>query len=222
MISIIIPTFNEAETIGTCLDDLQDYRIQGHEIIVCDGGSSDNTANIARGKCDRFISVTRGRGSQMNTGAAEAHGDILVFLHADTRLPPAADRLIEMKLRNSEWGFFSIRLDGQRLMFRIIETLMNWRSRLSHITTGDQALFIRRALFNSFNGFQDIEIMEDIAFSKTLKAAGLGPAVITIPVTTSSRRWEKQGIMRTILLMWSMRLAYFLGADPSTLARYYR
>jgi len=88
MISIIIPTFNEAETIGTCLDDLQDYRIQGHEIIVCDGGSSDNTANIARGKCDRFISVTRGRGSQMNTGAAEAHGDILVFLHADTRLPP--------------------------------------------------------------------------------------------------------------------------------------
>lgn len=222
MLSIIIPTFNEAETIGSCLEELQGYRRQGHEIIICDGGSTDNTPRLIQGKCDRFISVTRGRARQMNAGAAIAHGDMLVFLHADTRLPPAADRLIDLALQTGDWGFFRIRLDGRQVLFRTIETLMNWRSRLGHIATGDQTLFIRRDLFNTVDGYQDIDIMEDIAFCKTLKTAGLRPSIIASPVTTSSRRWEKGGIMRTILLMWRIRLAYSLGTDPSRLSRYYR
>ena len=158
----------------------------------------------------------------MNAGAATAQGDILLFLHADTRLPVSADTMIIKGLQQHDWGFFKINLDGGHRAYRVIETFMNWRSRLSHIATGDQALFIRQPLFNTINGFPVIDIMEDIAISKRLRAAGREPFFITSAATTSCRRWEKNGIIRTVLLMWHMRLAYYLGADPAQLARQYR
>jgi len=221
MLSIIIPTFNEAETIRPSLEALQVYRHRGHEIIVCDGGSSDNTVNRTQGLCDTIITTDRGRARQMNAGAKAASGDIFIFVHADTRLPATADRLICLSLQKNNWGFFKARLDGGNILYRIIELLMNLRSRSSLIATGDQALYLRRTLFETIGGYPDIDIMEDIALCRRLKITGQRPGFISTPVTTSSRRWEKDGVMKTILLMWHLRLAYFLGADPSKLAKLY-
>lgn len=222
MISIIIPCLNEGRGIRSSLLALQVYRQQGHEIILVDGGSNDDTIAQAQGLCDQIFTTARGRGQQMNAGAAAAQSDILVFLHADTQLPSAADQLINAALADKHWGFFKLRLDGQQLLFRLIETLMNWRSRLSRITTGDQTLFIRRQLFNEINGFPEIELMEDIGISKRLKSTGQKPRFITTAVTTSCRRWQQGGILTTVLLMWRLRWAYFLGSDHRQLARRYR
>lgn len=221
MISIIIPTLNESTTIHPCLTALQDFRQQGHEIIVTDGGSSDNTITQAQGLYDRMITTKKGRARQMNAAAAIAQGDVLLFLHADTRLPAHADQLIMEALMKHDWGHFKIRLDDKHLSFRIIETFMNWRSRLSRIATGDQALFIQRQLFEDLHGFPDIDLMEDIAISKLLKSCRQRPYSISTPVISSCRRWRQHGIMPTILLMWRLRLAYFLGAKPSQLAKQY-
>lgn len=186
---------------------------------MVDGGSSDGTPELARGLCDHVLSAPRGRALQMNAGAAAATGDALVFLHADTRLPQGADELIFQSLRLSPWGRFDVEIDARHPLLRIVACTMNLRSRLTGIATGDQAIFVRREVFP---GFPDIELMEDVAFCKAMKRFG-PPACRRERVVTSGRRWESRGVLRTIVLMWRLRLMYFLGARPERLARiYYR
>jgi rSAM/selenodomain-associated transferase 2 len=222
-LSIIIPTFNEGAIIRASLKALAPMRSAGHEIIVVDGGSHDDTVSNAQPLADRMISCERGRARQMNAGAKAARGNVLVFLHADTLLPLNADSLIIDGMRQSSknWGRFDIRLAGRRPPLRIVETLMNWRSRLSGISTGDQCLFVRREVFEAIGGFPDIALMEDVAISRLLKRHGR-PLCIRNKVITSSRRWEQRGILRTVLLMWRLRLGYFFGEDPRHLARLYQ
>jgi len=219
-ISIIVPTFNEADNIVATLLPLQALRQQGHEIIVADGGSDDATIELARPLADQIINAARGRARQMNAGAQQASGDVLLFLHADTLLPNNAVELIQHCLQTKQWGRFDVHLTGRQALLRVVEFMMNWRSRLSGIATGDQAIFVKRALFDDIGGYADIPLMEDIDLSKRLKHQG-HPACIKTPLTTSSRRWEQHGIFKTILLMWRLRLAYFFGAKPEQLARLY-
>ena len=186
---------------------------------MVDGGSSDGTPELARGLCDHALSAPRGRALQMNAGAAAATGDALVFLHADTRLPQGADELIFQSLRLFPWGRFDVEIDARHPLLRIVACTMNLRSRLTGIATGDQAIFVRREVFP---GFPDIELMEDVAFCKVMKRFG-PPACRREHAVTSGRRWESRGVLRTIVLMWRLRLMYFLGARPERLARiYYR
>lgn len=222
-ISVIMPVLNEAQGIGAALDSLQPLRSQGHEIIVVDGGSEDDSVARAQSRVDRVIHSERGRALQMNSGARVAGGDILLFLHADTRLPDEAAALIVDGLSRyaKGWGRFDVRLSARRPLLRLVATLMNWRSRLTGIATGDQAIFVRRPLFHAIGGFPAIALMEDIALSRALKRYHR-PLCITARVISSSRRWEQQGLWRTILLMWRLRLAFFLGADPERLAHRYR
>jgi rSAM/selenodomain-associated transferase 2 len=218
-LSVVVPALNEASGIRTALEALAPLRAGGHEVIVVDGGSCDGTPELARGLCDRVLSAPRGRALQMNAGAAAATGDALVFLHADTRLPQGADELIFQSLRLSPWGRFDVEIDARHPLLRIVACTMNLRSRLTGIATGDQAIFVRREVFP---GFPDIELMEDVAFCKAMKRFG-PPACRRERVVTSGRRWESRGVLRTIVLMWRLRLMYFLGARPERLARiYYR
>lgn len=219
MLSIVIPTLDEAAAIGPCLTALEPLRNRGVEIIVVDGGSTDGTAGLARPLADRVETAPASRASQMNAGTRIARGDILLFLHADTRLPADADRLIEDALANGArvWGRFDVRIDSRRPALRMVAAMMNLRSRLSGIATGDQAIFVRRASFEAAGRFPEIPLMEDIALSHALRRASR-PICLAERVTTSGRRWEKHGILRTIFLMWRLRAAYFLGADPAKLA----
>ncbi len=221
-LSIIIPTLNEAESIAAALAGVQPLRHAGHEVIVVDGGSDDATATLAAPLADKLLRSPRGRALQMNAGVIAAQGDILLFLHADTRLPTHADQLIFAGLRRSArgWGRFDVRLSGAQPLLRVVETLMNWRSRLTGIATGDQAIFVRRALFEKVGGFPEIPLMEDIALARALKKCG-PPLCLKQRVLTSSRRWEQHGILRTIFLMWRLRLAYALGTDPAQLVKRY-
>jgi rSAM/selenodomain-associated transferase 2 len=221
-LSIIVPVLDEEARIGAALSALAPFRGRGAEVIVADGGSGDRTVGIAGPLADRVIAVPRGRGAQMNAGAAAATGDVLLFLHADTRLPPAADRLVLEGLAGSgrRWGRFDVRLSGALPMLRVVEGLMNVRSRLTGIATGDQAIFVTRQAFESVGRYPEIPLMEDIALSKRLKRIGR-PLCLPAHVVTSSRRWERDGVWRTILCMWRLRLAYFFGADPRDLARRY-
>lgn len=221
-LSIIIPVLNEAHGIGRTLESLQALRTWGHEIIVVDGGSQDATVALCGSLADRLIRAPRGRARQMNAGATVAQGDVFVFLHADTHLPQSADRMIARVLRTRacQWGRFDVRLSGRNPLFRIISRLMNLRSRLTGIATGDQTIFVRRNAFERIGGFPDIPLMEDIAISKALRRMSR-PACIRRKTTTSSRRWEQYGIVRTTLKMWELRLRYALGADPTRLARAY-
>jgi rSAM/selenodomain-associated transferase 2 len=221
-LSIIIPALNEADHITATLDSLQPLRQRGVEVIVVDGGSSDNTAQLAAERADRVITSARGRALQLNAGAAAARGEILCFLHADSILPDSADGLIVGELSRSRrsWGRFDVTIAGTHPMLRVIARMMNWRSRLTGIATGDQGLFMTRSLFKAAGRFPEIALMEDIALTKQLKRYG-APLCIAHRMTTSGRRWEKHGVWRTILLMWRLRLAYFLGADPDRLARQY-
>lgn len=216
-LSIVVPALNEAGTIGQALQALAPLRARGHEVIVVDGGSTDGTRERAAGLADRFLQAPRGRASQMNAGAAAASGAALLFLHADTRLPDEADRSIATALQASLWGRFDVAIEGRSALLPVIAFFMNWRSRLSGIATGDQAIFVRR---EAFAGFPPIALMEDIAFSKAMKRRG-APACLRARVTTSGRRWERHGVLRTVLLMWRLRLAYFCGAAPDELARRY-
>ncbi|MFC1748656.1 TIGR04283 family arsenosugar biosynthesis glycosyltransferase [Pseudomonadota bacterium] len=220
-ISIIIPTFNEVDNIEETLLPLQAWRQQGHEIILADGGSHDETIALAEPLVDQVVNSPKGRANQMNCGAKNTNGDVLLFLHADTRLPHNSPRLIRHALQQKQWGRFDVALTGQHRMFRVIEFMMNQRSRLTGIATGDQAIFVTRALFEKINGFAKIPLMEDIEFSKRLKKNGQ-PACVHNKLTTSSRRWEEYGIFKTILLMWRLRLAYFFGAKPEQLKKSYR
>jgi rSAM/selenodomain-associated transferase 2 len=223
MVSIIVPTLNEAEEITATLMALLPLRSAGHEVIVTDGNSTDNTAVLARPLADTVVQCRQGRGVQMNAGALQAGGDILLFLHADTRLPEGAMSAILDGLARSgkSWGRFDVRLSGQHTMLRVVERMMNWRSRLTGIATGDQAMLVRREVFQAAGGFPEIPLMEDIALSRTLKRISGAPLCLSTPVVTSSRRWEENGILHTILLMWKLRLAFFLGASPERLARKY-
>ena len=220
-VSIVIPALDEAERIEAHLTALAGLRQRGGEIIVVDGGSSDGTAEKARGFADCVLDAPRGRAIQMNAGAGVARGEILLFLHADTQLPPEGDRLVaEAIQQGATWGRFDVRIEGDHPMLRIVARSMNWRSRLTGIATGDQAIFVRRDIFEGVGGFPDIPLMEDIALSCALRRLAR-PVCLPTPVTTSGRRWEKRGVVRTILTMWRLRLAYFLGADPQRLAAAY-
>lgn len=220
-LSIIMPVLDEAAGIEATLAALAPVRARGIEVIVADGGSRDGTAGRARPLADRVIAAPRGRGVQMNAGAAAATGDVLLFLHADTQLPENADRLVLNGLTTSGhiWGRFNVRFDGGGLL-PLVALTMNWRSRLTGIVTGDQALFVTRAAFERAGGFPEIALMEDVALSAKLKRIGK-PLALHARVTTSDRRWRKHGLLRTLLLMWRLRLRYFLGADPAKLARAY-
>lgn len=221
-ISVIIPALNEAALITEVLRALAPLRRRGHEVIVVDGGSSDATPALAAPLADRVLYAARGRASQMNAGARAAEGGVLWFLHADTVPPPDADGLILAALAQggSGWGYFDVRLSGSHALLRMVAHLMNLRSRLSGIATGDQGIFVRREVFERAGGFPEIPLMEDIALSRMLKKHSR-PARIAQNLVTSSRRWEQQGMWRTIRLMWHLRLAYFLGADPQKLAGQY-
>lgn len=222
-ISIIIPTLNEAVALETSLPALQLYRERGHEIIVVDGGSHDRTLAVARPQVDRLMQTVKGRAHQMNEGAEVAKHAILLFLHADSFLPEQADELIAQALEadNRHWGRFDIRLSNDSLIYRVIEQSVNWRSALSGIATGDQAIFVKKRSFEDVGFFDRIPLMEDVALSKKLRKVS-APCRLKQPVQTSSRRWEKHGVLRTILLMWRLRLAYALGARPEKLAdKYY-
>jgi rSAM/selenodomain-associated transferase 2 len=222
LISIIIPVLNEAAALPVCLQSLQPLRQQNCELIVVDGGSIDDSLAIAAPLADRVLTTRRGRAAQMNTGIRVAQGDILWFLHGDSLPPPEAADLIRTSLDRPGhvWGRFDIRLSGNRPLLRIVETLMNSRSRLTGIATGDQGIFVRRAVFERIGGYPAIPLMEDIALSYTLKRISR-PVCLRQRLLTSSRRWEREGIWKTILLMWRLRLAYFFGADPARLARRY-
>ncbi|WP_339806351.1 TIGR04283 family arsenosugar biosynthesis glycosyltransferase [uncultured Marinobacter sp.] len=222
VVSVIIPVLQEAATIESLLRSLSCWRDLGHEVIVVDGGSADGTAELARPLCDRVVVSEKGRARQMNAGAAAARGDILLFLHADTQLPAAAlDHLQAFAGSDRHWGRFDVRLSGQRPLFRLIALMMNSRSRLTGIATGDQAMFVRRQLFQDLGGFRNIALMEDIELSRQLLRAGR-PFCIADPVVTDSRRWEQQGPWRTIVLMWRLRWKYWRGVSPDELARLYR
>lgn len=221
-LSIIIPTLNESTGIIAALSALSPLRRAGAEIIIADGGSHDDTIDLARPFSDKMATSPRGRGAQMNAGAALARGDVFLFLHADTRLPADAGRIILDGLQSSNalWGRFDVTIEGEHPLLPIIATMMNLRSRLTGIATGDQAFFVTRAAFARASGFPDIPLMEDVAFAKTMKRISR-PLCLRARVTTSGRRWEKHGVVRTILLMWRLRLDFFLGVAPSTLARRY-
>jgi len=216
-LSVVIPALNEAGVIRAALEALAPLRVRGHEVIVADGGSEDGTAQIAAALCDSVVPAARGRAAQMNAGAAAAGGDGFVFLHADTRLPALADELIFNSLQTHLWGRFDVEIDSRDWMLKAVAWAMNLRSRLTGIATGDQAIFVRR---EAFRGFPEIALMEDIAFSTAMKRLG-PPACRRETVLTSGRRWESRGVLRTILLMWRLRLMYFLGARPEALARLY-
>ena len=222
-LSIIVPTLNEAQGIAEFLAGLQSFRRRGVEVILADGGSDDGTPDAAAPLVDRAVTCARrGRAVQMNQGAAQARGEVLLFLHADTRLPDHADRYIleGLAAQAKRWGRFDVRLSGAALMLRVVERLMNLRSRLSGIATGDQGIFVERRLFEQTGGFADMALMEDIEFCRRVKRHG-HPLCLPEPVVTSSRRWERHGIWRTIILMWRLRLAYYFGAAPERLARRY-
>jgi rSAM/selenodomain-associated transferase 2 len=221
-LSIIIPTLDEAGGIEDQLKALQAMRSRGAELIVVDGGSRDGTPLRARPLADRLLTAARGRGRQMNAGAAQAKGDALIFLHADTRLPEGADELIVQGLAASGrcWGRFDVAIDGRHRLLPVIAWFMNRRSRLTGIATGDQGMFVRREVFERVGGFPDIPLMEDIVLSRRLLVIG-PPLCLPQRAVTSGRRWERGGVIRTVWLMWSLRLAFRLGADPARLARRY-
>jgi rSAM/selenodomain-associated transferase 2 len=221
-ISIIIPALNEAAGIGATLAALAPLRERGHDVIVVDGGSADGTPELARPLADRVIAAPRGRASQMNAGAAAARGDVVLFLHADTVLPPEADRAVLEGLATTRllWGRFDVRIAGRHPLLPVIAWFMNFRSRLTGVATGDQAIFAWREAFLRAGGFPPIPLMEDVALARALGRLSQ-PLCLAERVTTSGRRWESRGVARTILLMWWLRLGYFLGASPERLHRIY-
>ena len=218
--SIIIPVLNEQQGIKNCLLALQRYRDQA-EIILVDGGSHDQTISIATPLVDKILQSEKGRARQMNVGANAAEGDILIFLHADTYLPDHALTLISSRIGAVTWGRFDIRLTGTHWMLVVIAFMMNWRSRLTGIATGDQVIFVTKTSFNAVNGYPTIALMEDISLCQALKKLH-PPLCLSAKVQSSARRWTSYGVFKIILLMWSCRLGYFLGENPEVLARLYQ
>jgi rSAM/selenodomain-associated transferase 2 len=222
-VSIVVPVLDEAAGIRAALEPLQPLRAQGHEVVVVDGGSVDGTPELARALADRVIAAPRGRALQMNAAVPYANGAVLLFLHADTRLPDDALGQIEAAFRRMPrlWGRFEVRIDGRHPMLAVVARMMNLRSRLTAVCTGDQCIFVSRELFLRAGGYPEIALMEDIALSKRLRRCAR-MTVLPGPVVTSGRRWEKNGVWRTIMLMWWLRLRFFLGDSPRRLGRVYQ
>ena len=225
VLSIVIPALNEAAGLEATLQALQPLRLRGVELVLADGGSSDATPTLAQPWVDAVVDAPRGRALQMNAGAARARASVLLFLHADTRLPPLADVLVLQAVQRSDkgacWGRFDVRIEGRPWMLRVVAVLMNLRSRASGIATGDQAIFITREAFERVGGFPEQPLMEDIEISRRLKRLGR-PACLRARVCTSGRRWEQRGVWRTIVLMWRLRWRYWRGESPARLAEAYR
>ena len=220
-LAIIVPALNEQHCLGDTLDALQAARRRGSELIVVDGGSEDGTREQCRDRVDQCLLAERGRATQMNAGARAASADTLLFLHADTQPPDDIDRLIDAVLGGRPgWGRFDVRLSGRHPLLRRVERLMNLRSRLSGIATGDQGLFVSRDCFEQVGGYPDIALMEDIVLSKRLKRLAR-PHCLRTRLVTSSRRWEQQGVIRTVLKMWWLRAAFYCGVPVRYLARQY-
>lgn len=219
-VSVIVPTLNELTSVGALLMQLAPLRARGDEVIVVDGRSTDDTVAQAVPHCDRVVTTAAGRARQLNAGARAARHEWLWFVHADSMLRAPVDKYCDAIVASNGWGFFRVRLSGAGAMLRIVETAMNLRSRLTGIGTGDQGLFVRRGLFDAVGGFAPIDLMEDVALSKALRRQSR-PTVAPVVLGTSSRRWEADGCLRTIALMWELRLRYFLGADPAVLAARY-
>lgn len=221
-LSIVIPALNEAAGIEATLRALQPLRARGVELVLADGGSGDGTAALARTWVDAVADAPRGRALQMNVGAALARAEVLLFLHADTRLPPLADVLVLQAVATGAcWGRFDVRIEGRPRMLRVVAALMNLRSRASGIATGDQAIFVTREAFERVGGFPAQPLMEDVEISRRLKRLGR-PACLSAKVCTSGRRWEQRGVWRTILLMWQLRWRYWRGESAARLAEAYR
>ena len=222
-LSIIMPALNEADGIEAALQALAPLVARGARVVLADGGSTDDTLTRAQARGVPVISAARGRALQMNAGAQQASGDLLLFLHADTLLPPDADNLIQQALATGPrvWGRFDVRISGRPRLLRVIAAFMNWRSRATGIATGDQAMFMTRAAFDAVGGFPAQPLMEDIAMSRRLLKLSR-PACLRARVITSGRRWESRGVWRTVLLMWRLRFAYWRGAAPERLAELYR
>jgi rSAM/selenodomain-associated transferase 2 len=221
-LSIVVPVRNEEAVLPTTLGRLQALRAAGHEVIVVDGGSDDASAGIARALADQVLVAARGRASQMNAGASAATGDVLLFLHADSWLPEdAADAIAGALSAGARWGRFDVTIDGRPAVLKVVAWMMNARSRLTGIATGDQGIFVDRATFHDAGGYPPIELFEDIELSWVLKRRVGRPACLPQRIVTSGRRWERHGPWRTIVAMWRLRLAYALGADPARLARRY-
>ena len=222
-LSVVMPALNEAAGMAAALQALAPLAARGAQLLVADGGSVDDTVSLARAGGAQVIDAPRGRALQMNAGAQQSCGDILLFLHADTRLPLDADRLIAQAIANGTqvWGRFDVRIEGKPRTLRVIAAFMNRRSRWTGIATGDQALFMTRAAFDAVGGFPAQPLMEDIEISKRLLKLS-HPACLRARVVTSGRRWETRGVWRTVLLMWLLRLAYWRGATPVRLPERYR
>jgi len=221
-LSIVIPALNESGNIVATLALLQSMRARGAEVILVDGGSSDATTDLSAPLVDCLISASKGRALQMNAGAAAAAGDVLLFLHADSMLPPGADQMILNGLQSGSraWGRFDVAIEGGHFFLPVVAAFMNIRSRLTSVATGDQGLFMTADAFSRAGGFAKIPLMEDLAICDALSKVG-PPLCLRQKIITSGRRWEKHGVWRTILLMWRLRLAYFFGADPVDLHRTY-
>jgi rSAM/selenodomain-associated transferase 2 len=229
-LSVVIPTLEEATTLPALLAALEPWRARGVELVVVDGGSRDATVAIATPRVDLVLTSLPGRGRQMNAGARTSHGEVLLFLHADTRLPADAPEQVARALGDggpapaparAAWGRFDVRIEGRPAMLRVVAGCMNLRSRWTAVATGDQAMFVRRAVFEAVGGFPEQPLMEDIELSRRLRRVGR-PACLPGPAVTSGRRWESRGVWRTIVLMWSLRWAYWRGVSPEVLARRYR
>ncbi len=219
--TIVIPILNEETKIRACLMQLQGFRAKGIEVIVVDGGSVDKTPQLVEGLCDQFVSAVPCRAIQMNVGARQARGEMIFFLHVDTQLPEDFLEIINsIETDNHCWGRFDVKLSGQQWPFRVIETMINLRSRLTGIATGDQVIFMTQKIYRTVGGFPEIALMEDIAMSRKLRKIH-SPLCLRQRVTTSSRRWEKHGIASTIIKMWWLRFSYFMGIDPARLAKQY-
>ena len=223
-LTVVMPVLNEAAALGASLAALAALRARGAVLIVADGGSTDGSLAMAQAQADAVVGASRGRAAQMNAGACHPLArpcDTLLFLHADTRLPPSADALIEQALAGGAlWGRFDVRIAGQHPLLPLVAALMNRRSRASGIATGDQAVFVRRSVFEAQGGFAPVPLMEDIELSARLKRLG-APACLRERVTTDGRRWDQRGFWRTVWLMWQLRAAHALGADTHALALRY-
>ena len=218
-VSFVIPVLNEEGAVADLLRDLR-QRYPHSQLIVVDGGSRDRTVALALPLCDQLLLMATGRARQMNLGGQVACMPYVCFLHADSRPGVSASALEAYLVARPAWGFCRVRLSGERLPFRIIEWFMNQRSRITAVATGDQMVFVQKTVFDESGGFDDIPLMEDVAYCKRLRRLQ-APVIIEAPVLTSSRRWEESGVVPTVLRMWLLRLAYFLGVAPATLWRYY-
>lgn len=222
MVSIIVPVLNEEEGIEEFLNHLQKFKGQS-EIILVDGGSEDKTTEIASRFDDiAVVKSRRGRARQMNAGAKFANGDILLFLHADTHLPEKAISAVEKIIGDgADGGCFSLKVDSPHLPLTVASQFINLRTKVTHVATGDQTIFVRRKIFDELGGYADIPLMEDLDFTRRLKKMG-NFAPLDLEVSTSSRRWEKLGVYKTILLMWLLKTLYYIGVSPEKLSEFYR